>query len=106
MSGSSVDLLQQAGFAHRNDQRYVGGLDRPDITLQVNGQAFHVECKRCEKLSLYEAYQQAEHDANGHAVPVVMHRRSRKPWLVVMKLQDWFEILENGLPRMLRGGTR
>ena len=90
------DLLQQAGLAHRNDQRYVGGVDRPDISLLVGGQTFHVECKRAEKLSLYEAYEQAERDANGHAVPVVMHRRSRKPWLVVMTLSDWLKLATNG----------
>lgn len=87
------DLLQQAGLAHRNDQRYVGGVDRPDVSFQAGGQTFHVECKRCEKLSLYEAFSQAEHDANGHAVPVVMHRRNRKPWLCVMLLEDWLKLV-------------
>lgn len=86
-------LLQQTGLAYRNDQRYVGGVDNPDIALQANGQTFHVECKRTEKLSLYEAYEQAERDANGHAVPVVMHRRSRKPWLCVMRLEDWLNLV-------------
>lgn len=85
------DVLRSAGYeAHRNDQRYVGGVDNPDVSA-VPG--YHIECKRTERLSLYEAFEQAEHDANGHAVPVVMHRRSRKPWLCVMKLEDWLKIV-------------
>lgn len=86
-------LLQQAGLAHRNDQMYKGGVDNPDVSFQAGGHTFHVECKRTEKLSLYEAFEQAEHDANGHAVPVVMHRRSRKPWLCVMLLEDWLKLV-------------
>ena len=40
-----------------------------------------------------EAMGQAERDANGHAVPLVVHRRNRKPWLVVMKLSDWLQLI-------------
>jgi hypothetical protein len=60
----------------------------------VEGQTFHVECKRCEKLSLYEAYEQAARDANGHAVPVVIHRRNHKSWLCVMTLSDWLMLVK------------
>ena len=83
-------ILQEAGFssAHRNDQRYVGGLENPDIALE----GYHVEVKRCEKLSLYEAMAQAERDANGKKTPIVAHRRNRKPWLVVMRLEDWLKV--------------
>ena len=73
---------------------YVGGVDNPDISCQLSGIPVHVECKRTEKLSLYEAMEQAERDANGHALPVVVHRRNRKPWLVVLKLEDVMKILQ------------
>lgn len=89
-----LSLLAGHGCAVRNDQRYVGGVDNPDISLVAGGTAFHVECKRTEKFNAYAAMEQAQHDANGHAVPVVMHRRNRKPWLVVMRLKDFLALLK------------
>lgn len=84
-----LHLLEERGLdVRRNDQKFIGGVDNPDLALTVEGQPVHVEVKRCERLSLYEAMEQAEHDANGHALPVVVHRRNRKPWLVVMRLED------------------
>ena len=62
--------------------------------LVAGGAAFHVECKRAERFNAYAAMEQAQHDANGHAVPVVMHRRNRKPWLVVMRLKDFLALLK------------
>ncbi len=91
-----LGILQGHGLAVRNDQRYVGGVDNPDISLDMGGKRYHVECKRAEKFNAYTAMEQAERDANGHDVPIVMHRRSRKPWLVVMKLDDFLKGVMNG----------
>lgn len=83
-------ILTDAGFsAHRNDQRYVGGLGNPDISAE-GLEDYHVEVKRVERLNINEAMQQAEADAAGR-VPVVVHRRSRRPWLVTLRLSDWLE---------------
>lgn len=85
-----LHLLEGRGLcADRNDQRYVGGKDNPDIALMIGGKKYHVEVKRTEKFALYPAMEQAQADANGHAVPVVIHRRNRKPWVVVMTLEDF-----------------
>lgn len=85
-------ILARAGFAnaHRNDQRYVGGYGNPDIDADGLG-AFHMEVKRVERLNIGEAMRQAVGDAAGR-VPVVIHRRSREPWLVTMPLRDWLEL--------------
>lgn len=87
-------ILSVAGISTRNDQRYVGGVDNPDISFRIGANHFHVECKRAEKFNAYAAMEQAEHDANGHAIPVVMHRRNRRPWLVVMRLPDWLKLVK------------
>ena len=86
-------LLQGAGFteAHRNNQQYIGGLENPDISTP----GLHWEVKRAERFNAYEAMEQAEKDANGKKTPIVAHRRNRKPWLVVMKLEDWLTILRS-----------
>lgn len=90
-----LNILQAVGLAKRNDQRYVGGVDNPDISFELDGRRYHVECKRAEKFSAYAAMAQAERDANGHAVPAVMHRKNRAPWLVVMKLSDWIKLVKD-----------
>lgn len=88
-----LSILTEAGAAHRNDQRYVGGVDNPDISFQMGGNRFHVECKRAEKFNAYAAMDQAQRDANGHAVPIVAHRRNRRPWLVVLTLEDFLHLM-------------
>ena len=80
-------ILAEAGAAQRNDQRYIGGKDNPDIDAE-GLEGFHFEVKRVEKLNVPEAMKQAIRDASGR-VPVVVHRRNREPWLVTMRLDDW-----------------
>ena len=88
-------LLAEHGIeAHRNEQRYIGGLDNPDISAVVGGIPFHVEVKRTERFRLYEAMEQARRDANGHRIPLVAHRQNRKPWVVVMDVSDFMRIME------------
>lgn len=84
-----LHLLEQYGIpCQRNDQRYKGGVDNPDIGAEIGGAPIHIEVKRCEALSIYAAMEQAAHDANGHALPVVCHRRNNEPWLIVARLED------------------
>lgn len=54
----------------------------------------HIECKRAEVLRLSEWMAQAERDAQrfGDGAPAVFFRRSRSPWCVVMKLEDWMRL--------------
>lgn len=54
----------------------------------------HMEVKRRERLNVSEAMKQAARDAERFhdGLPTVFHRRSREPWLVTMKLEDWLDI--------------
>lgn len=56
----------------------------------------HIECKRVEQLRPYDWMAQAERDAVrfGDGLPAVFFRRSRSPWLVVMKLEDWMGLYD------------
>lgn len=56
----------------------------------------HIECKRVERLNVLEAMAQAERDAQRFqdGAPAVFHRRSRSPWLVKMKLEDWIKLYQ------------
>lgn len=89
-------LLQSYGLnAHRNNQQYIGGIDNPDISVKIGPVSVHVECKRVERLAMAAALRQAHRDANRHALPVVVHRRSREQWLITMELADLLEVLGN-----------
>lgn len=84
------EYLTGAGYpAHRNDQRYIGGNDNPDIEA-AGLENLHIECKRVEHLNITEAMHQSERDAAGRT-PVVMHRKNREPWLITMRLSDYLE---------------
>ena len=63
----------------------------PDI-IGVTG--IHVECKRHERLQLPEWIRQAERDAEffQDGAPAVFFRRSREPWYVTMRLEDWLKL--------------
>ena len=57
------EYLTAAGFpAHRNEQRYDGGYNNPDVSAE-GLEALHIECKRVEKLNVNEAMRQAAADA-------------------------------------------
>lgn len=85
-------LLQAKGHdAHRNYQWATGGMENPDVSLP----GVHIEVKRTEKLSLYDAMEQACRDANGKTLPIVAHRRNRKDWVVIMTLSDFMEVYES-----------
>lgn len=86
-------FLTSQGFpAHRNEQRFLGGHDNPDVTADALND-YHFEVKRVERLNIGAAMEQAERDAAGR-VPVVVHRRNRRPWLVTLHLADWLEVVQ------------
>ena len=61
----------------------------PDL-LGVSG--LHIECKRVEHLNIEMAMEQSQRDAKEGEIPVVMHRRNRKPWRVTLSLDDFMRI--------------
>ena len=60
----------------------------------------HIECKRVEKLNLYDAISQAKRDAKEKQLPVVFHRKNNFKWLVTMELEDWIKIYKEYFENM------
>lgn len=90
----ALQILIDAGIqAQRNDQTYIGGVDNPDISASICGIPLHVEVKRKEKFSVYDAVHQAVHDANGHALPIVLYRKNREKWLAIAPLEDVLKLI-------------
>ena len=83
-------ILKAHGFpAWRNDQRYRGGFEIPDVSARgLDG--YHLEIKRAETLRINDWWLQAAHDA-GWRKPVVVFRRSHEPWKVVLLLDDFLK---------------
>lgn len=82
-------ILRGYGFDAKRGVQYHGGPDSPDITGLPG---VHIEVKRTEKLSLYDALSQAKADSGPDEMPVVMHRRNDCEWVVIQPLEYWIEL--------------
>ena len=82
-------ILRQYGYWARRGQQYSGANGDADV---VGLPKIHIECKRVERLNLYDAMAQSIHDARDGEIPVVMHRRNNAKWLITLHLDDFMEI--------------
>lgn len=69
---------------HRS-QQYCGKAGDSDV-VGVDG--LHIESKRQEKLSIYTAVDQAKEDCKDGSIPIVMHRRNHKKWLLIVEVDE------------------
>ena len=93
-------LFREHGYSDaRRTSQFCGQTGDAADVIGLPG--IHVECKRVEKLNLYDAYDQARRDseAKGNGdLPVVFHRRNNTKWLVIMGLDDWFALYREWQP--------
>ena len=85
--------LREYGFDTRRGQQY-SGLGGDDV---IGLEGIHIECKRVERLNVYDAMEQAIKDAEWDELPAVFWRKNNKDWLVIMTLEDWIEIYKGWL---------
>lgn len=69
----------------RRGQQFHGGVDSADLIWDIEG--IHPEVKRVEKFLPYAALEQASEDCGGK-VPVVLHRKNDKDWILLLRLRD------------------
>lgn len=86
-------ILRGYGFDAKRGVQYHGGSDSPDVTGLPG---VHIEVKRTEKLSLYDALAQSRADSGPEEMPVVIHRRNDCEWVVIQPLADWIELYKEG----------
>lgn len=93
-------IFHDAGYPARRSVQYNG---RPGTAADVIGvPGMHLEIKFVEKESVRAWYKQAERDAAAspeQKKPVVVHRKSREPWLVTLSLEDFVRLLEPDVGR-------
>jgi len=82
---AAKEIERLFGVDARRGQQFCGGDESPDIVTAIHG--VHFEVKRAESLRLKASLEQAISDA-GENVPVVLHKRNRQPWLVIVRLDD------------------
>ena len=81
--------LREYGYESRRSQQFCGADGDADV---IGLPGVHIECKRVEKLNLYDALAQATSDARDEEMPTVMHRKNNHEWLVTMTLEDWIKL--------------
>lgn len=81
--------LKEYGYDAKRSVQYNGKDGQADVLGLPH---IHIECKRVEKLNLYDAMEQAKRDAKNGDAPTVFHRKSRSKWLVTMELDDFMAL--------------
>ena len=99
-----VRKLKEYGYSVRRSVQYNGKAEdgQPDLVGLPN---IHVECKRTEKLSLYDAVGQAKRDSEGtQQLPVVFHRKNNCEWLAIMPMDVFMQIYNEYAARLALEG--
>lgn len=81
--------LRDYGYKARRGQQYCGANGDADV---VGLPGIHIECKRVEKLNLYDAMAQSVHDAKEGEKPAVFHRKNNHEWLVTLRFDDFMKL--------------
>ena len=86
-------ILREHGYLQaKRSQQYCGANGDADI---IDALPFiHIECKRVERLNIYDAIAQAKNDAKAAEIPSVFHRKNRCEWLVTLTLEDWLKLYQ------------
>jgi len=83
-----ANKLKEYGYDCRRGQQY-SGIEGEDV---VGLDGIHIECKRVERLNIYDAITQAKRDTSKDKKPAVFHRKNNHEWLVTMPLEYWIEL--------------
>lgn len=82
------DYLNQFGASVRRGYVFCNESD------VVGLQGIHIECKNVEKLNVRKAMDQAiaEADKRKDGLPAVFWKKSREPWLTIMRTEDFMKL--------------
>lgn len=82
-------MLREYGYDCRRGQQYSGANGDADV---VGLPGIHIECKRVQRLNIYDAVGQAKREKRCGEIPAVFHRKNNCEWLVTLPLNDFMTI--------------
>lgn len=85
-------ILREYGYNTRRGQQYSGANGDADV---VGLPGIHIECKRVERLNIFEAMNQSIKDARPGEMPAVFHRKNCEPWKTTILTEDWMKLYGN-----------
>ncbi len=80
-------VFREHGFTARRGQQFQGDPGSPDVIVEELPW-LHIECKRSERLKLYEAMNQSRCDAGAEQLPMVAYRANHHGWLAILELLE------------------
>lgn len=90
----AASKLKEYGWPARRSQQYAGSNN--DADLFGGPDNHHIEVKFVERLNLEAAYIQSKTEAKTGEIPIVMHKKSRGPWMVTLSADDYFGAVLGG----------
>ena len=78
-------LADTFGCEAKRGVQFQGGKESPDVQHSIDG--LHFEVKRCQRMQMEDWMAQAVGDA-GDNVPLVLHRKNNKDWMLTLRLED------------------
>lgn len=87
-----ANILKKHGYDARRGQQYSGANGDADV---VGVPGYHLEVKRVERLNIDKAMEQSINDSREDEIPLVVHRRDRKPWMVTLSLENFLSIIDS-----------
>lgn len=86
------DVLRAAGFLKSHRGQQFCGLGGAADVVCPELPTIHFECKRVQAGNPYKWMAQATRDA-GTKTPIVAHKRNHSEWLVILRADDFLDIL-------------
>lgn len=83
--------LNEYGFDTRRTVQYNGKALEGNADL-IGLPNIHIECKRNERLNIYDAIEQVKRDKKEDELGGVFWRKNNYEWLVTMTLDDWIKL--------------
>lgn len=82
--------IREYGYDAERGCQHSGGKDSPDVKCSMNG--IHWECKKVEKLNIWNALKQSQRDADINEIPAVVFSRNREKDYVAIPFEDFMEM--------------
>lgn len=91
-----AEYLRGQGFDARRGVQFRGGSDSPDVVSESLSR-FHFEVKRVEAGNPYDWLTQSIRDSRSNPescrIPLVAHRRNNQEWIMILRADDFFNLL-------------